>query len=54
MSKSQTKGKNQQLIVILISPILMLGMSFLQDHKVWNLGFGYCDLFVICFLVIVF
>ena len=45
---------NQRLIVILIDPILMIGMSFVQDHKVWNFEFGYCDLFVIWFLAIVF
>jgi hypothetical protein len=33
--------------------MLIIGMSFLQDHKVWKLGFGYCDLFVIWFLAII-
>ena len=41
------------MIVILISPILMIGMPFLQDRKVWNFEFGYRDLFVIWFLAIV-
>jgi len=31
----------------------MNGMPFLQDDKVWDFEFGYCDLFVIWFLVIV-
>jgi len=45
------KGQNLTVMVFLVSPISMIGMSFLQNRKVWN--FCYCDLFVIWFLVIV-
>jgi hypothetical protein len=37
----------------LITLILIIGMSFVQD-LFWNFEFGYCDLFVIWILVIVF
>jgi hypothetical protein len=33
--------------------MVMIAMSFLQNDEVWNFEFGYCDLVVICFLVIV-
>jgi len=31
----------------------MVGMALPQDLKVWSFEFGYCDLFVIWFLIIV-
>jgi len=52
ISKSQIKYR-PTVDLLLISPILMIGMSFVQDHKVWNFEFGDCDLFVIWFLGIV-
>jgi len=52
ISRSQN-GNGQQLTVILISQLLMRGISVHQNNKVWNLEFGYCDLFVIWFLAIV-
>jgi hypothetical protein len=33
---------------------MMIGMSFFQDHQVWNFELGDCDLFGICFWVIVY
>ena len=32
----------------------MIELPFFQDHKDWNFEIGYCDLFVIWFLGIVF